>query len=283
MARSRPLNLLIVFALLASYGVAIVLVVHSLSAPQTQPSLAPQLVAEGKADLLDAAYVAWQRESLVRATRTQGLLRQLDGQVISSAAEATLMLFLQNELKGNPWMGEFAILDAQGKLIVSTDGTHVGKTLSRRDALRETVPAQMLLGSRGPSLRRYLTEDYQLASWLRPDWLAQFRKSSSGASSVLLVDANGQVWGQSPSSTSTPLGAEALALGTRTHSGQVSIAGFDVGYAPVQGARWVVLSLVERPLEMCFWKSWGSYLGAGVGISALLLTLFVGRLFRIRR
>jgi hypothetical protein len=105
----------------------------------------------------------------------------------------------------------------------------------------------------------------------------------------MLLDANGNTFSALADGTEAqrgserPLSAAVLAVGSESQSGQLTVGGLDIGYAPLAHARIVVLAIGEKETTPCFWKSWGWYLGAGIVTSALLLTMLFGRLFRIRR
>ncbi|MCA9669247.1 MAG: hypothetical protein KC503_26810 [Myxococcales bacterium] len=249
-----------------------------LTRDQSVPDIAPRLVGRAKAVAIaiDARGALWRAACERLAVEVGGLLAQLDKRSpqLGNAAEGTLMLHLGRRLREAPDFAELAVLDAEGKLLISTDGTRSkGKppagfpelaSIAQRSATLladgkgrgQLVTAAPIRWPRGDRQARALRG--VLVGLLRLGAKQLIPGGAPAGSATALVDADGR-------RLDGPRASESLAaLAARSSPGAVRRGGRVIAHAPLSRTRAAVIVSATPPAPPSPYRSWHLALLAGV-------------------
>lgn len=239
---------------------------------------ASYLTAEvrGRAALLDLQATVWKHRAQELASQIGSLLAQLPPGDWGSAAEGTLALHLQNRLQRDRDMGEYAVLDVGGEVLISTDGTRAAGQRSNsmpEVAVAAERPAVALVGRQQDQVRLAVAAPVRTGQQLRAIFVAHVRPETTRrllqvapTLQSVVVDADGRVLGDMRHPPPALVG-----LGTETAAGQQRLAAQVVAYFPLREARAVVV--VAAPVgpasERWPWPWWHFVALAALAVVAL--------------
>ncbi len=255
---------IILFCTLAAFGLgpAIVVALGGRQRP-LDPWIVVTAEARARASVLDVRAASWLGQCQTLADELAGMLRQLGDGSIGHAAEGTLVLHLQRRLRTARDLGEYAIYDRVGRLLLSTDGTRV--TGKRADDAPELAQAArrpaLILGRRGQE-PVHLAIAAPVGRPLRGILVARLTTKtttrllhSAAGLTIRLVDGNGLALG-SVAGLAVAATERLARLGTESRPGRLLLAGDPSAYFPLARARAaVVVSGSPAPLASP-WRRW---------------------------
>jgi len=248
--RRRFLLVWAVIGLLALAPAGLLLALHHRQ-PAADPFALAAAASRGIAAALNANLQRWMGRCQVLAGEVATLLRQLPPGPLGSAAEATLMLHLQQRLSGEADLGELTLLAPDGTTLLSTDGARVGEREHARNpevAQAARRPAAALVGTDGrgergqivvaapvkvgtpPSLRGIMV------ARVRADVVGRLLRGVTPQTVTAdVVDASGRALRRS-----LPRGS--IELGSESSPGRRWVDGRPVAFVPLDLARAVVVA-----------------------------------------
>jgi hypothetical protein len=258
------------------FGVVPVGLVLHRGQAKIDPYVALEAEAAGKAQAIDARLERWIERMLLLAKELSSLLAQLPDGSIGTAAEGTLMLYLQRRLGADAEIGEYSMLSTEGRVLLSTDGTRVGTGGSGFPEVAQAAegPAVALLESTaglahvvvGAPVRVGRTLRGVIVGRLQSEMVQRLIVPSQPSFTVDLVDGSGH------SLTGRSRGAELLDLGSESQKGRRLLPGDrPAAYVPLNQVRGVIVVIgPPRPAshrgQVLLW----------VGLAVLMLAAGIG-------
>lgn len=240
--------------------------------PTADPFALAEAASRGIAAALNANLQRWMGRCEGLAGEVAALLRQLPPGPLGSAAEATLMLHLQQRLSREADLGELTLLSPDGTTLLSTDGTRIGQEKHARNpevAQAARRPAAALVGTEGGERGDVVVAAPVTVGsppLLRGIMVARIREDVVGRllSGVTPRTVTADVVDASGRALRLPrLPRGALELGSESSPGRRWVDGRPVAFVPLDLARAVVVAAGPRPPPNPVITLW-HLVGAGV-------------------
>jgi hypothetical protein len=213
--------------------------------------------ARARAALLDCRLQRWQRLAEERATELSALLAQLpearlDEGRLGTAAEGTLLLYLQRKLAETTEISEYSVLTPKGTVLVSSSGGRGAPALEVGEAER---PAAMMTRASSDT-RLVVVAPIRRAGRARRSGLVVVVPAPALVTRVLgegamvqlsLVDGNGLLIGAGRT-------AELGRLGSESGVGRARLSSGPATYAPLQSTRAVVVATAPATRRLSRWQ-----------------------------